>query len=155
MKEKILYLECYSGISGDMTVAALLDLGANQQKLIEGLKSLNVDGYQIEIGRRAKNSIDACDFNVILEAENGTTSDHNPMENEHHHHGESHTITKPHAHRSPLLKSGSVPHLVLGHHEHRNLFEINDIIDQSNITEKAKQLAKKIFHIIAGSLTVT
>jgi uncharacterized protein (TIGR00299 family) protein len=67
MNDKTLYLECYSGISGDMTVAALLDLGADQKTLLEGLKSLNVEGYQIKIGRRAKNSIDACDFDVILE----------------------------------------------------------------------------------------
>ena len=37
-----LYLECYSGISGDMTVAALLDLGANQQVLETALKSLSM-----------------------------------------------------------------------------------------------------------------
>jgi len=62
MDEKILYLECYSGISGDMTVAALLDLGADQKVLMEGLNSLKVDGYKIVIGRRTKSSIDACDF---------------------------------------------------------------------------------------------
>ena len=62
-----LYLECYSGISGDMTVAALLDLGADQQVLLEGLESLNLSGYQLKIGRVKKNGIDACDFDVILD----------------------------------------------------------------------------------------
>ncbi len=70
MKKQSLYLECYSGISGDMTVGALLDLGADKDVLLNGLKSLNVDGYKIEITRKLRNSIDACDFNVILEKDN-------------------------------------------------------------------------------------
>ena len=41
---KTLYLECYSGISGDMTVGALLDLGADQKVLEDQLKSLPVEG---------------------------------------------------------------------------------------------------------------
>ena len=49
---KTLYLEGRSGISGDMTVAALLDLGANAEKLDSVLKSLNVEGFHYEIGRR-------------------------------------------------------------------------------------------------------
>lgn len=70
MNKQSLYLECYSGISGDMTVAALLDLGADKEVLLNGLKSLKVDGYRIEITRKTKNSIDACDFNVILAEDN-------------------------------------------------------------------------------------
>ena len=44
-----LYLECTSGISGDMTVAALLDLGADQKKLVRTLKSLPVKGFDIKM----------------------------------------------------------------------------------------------------------
>ena len=40
---KDLYLECYSGVSGDMTVAALLDLGASLDKLKATLKELKID----------------------------------------------------------------------------------------------------------------
>ena len=49
-----LYLECCSGISGDMTVGALLDLGADQNLLLEYLKSLPVSGFAVEIGRVRK-----------------------------------------------------------------------------------------------------
>ena len=72
----MLYLECYSGISGDMMVAALLDLGASREKLLAGLESLDVDGYRIEIGRRVKCGIEACSFEVILDGpEDGGSHD--------------------------------------------------------------------------------
>ena len=64
---KTLYLECYSGISGDMTVAALLDLGADQKKLVRALKSLPVKGFDIKISRVVRSGIDACDFDVLLD----------------------------------------------------------------------------------------
>lgn len=67
MNHKVLYLECNSGISGDMTVAALLDLGADRQVLMEALNSLPLSGYSIEIKDVFKSGIRACDFNVILD----------------------------------------------------------------------------------------
>lgn len=62
-----LYLECYSGISGDMSVAALLDIGASEEHLRKTLKTMPLSGYSIEITRVKKSGIDACDFNVILD----------------------------------------------------------------------------------------
>ena len=62
-----LYLECGSGISGDMFVGAMLDLGADQKKMEEALQSLPVDGFKTEITRVKKSGLDACDFNVILD----------------------------------------------------------------------------------------
>ena len=66
---KTVYLECYSGISGDMTVAALLDLGASERALREALDALPVHGYEIKISRTKKNGIEAMDFDVILDQE--------------------------------------------------------------------------------------
>ncbi len=161
MKENSLYLECYSGISGDMTVAALLDLGADQNILLKGLKSLKVNGYKIEIGRRNKSSINACDFNVILENtpayEMGHSDDHeHPHDHAYsHEHEHSHAQEHSHLHSIDATIASSMPvlnnsvHLILGHHEHRNLSEINHIIEASDITENAKIIAKRIFHIIA------
>lgn len=62
-----LYLECSSGISGDMAVAALLDLGADQEVLKKAVASLPVEGCSIEIGRVKKSGLDACDFLVRLD----------------------------------------------------------------------------------------
>ena len=50
--KKILYLECNSGISGDMTVGALLDLWADQKELERVLDSMKVDGYNLHFGRK-------------------------------------------------------------------------------------------------------
>lgn len=121
-----LYLECESGISGDMTVAALLDLGADEQVLQKVLESLPVEGFQIRISRVSKSGIDACDFQVLLE-EKYENHDHD-ME---YLHGSGHTHHHHH------------------HHAHRGLAEILEIIHQSDLTENAKALAEKIFRILA------
>ncbi|MCD7837985.1 MAG: LarC family nickel insertion protein, partial [Clostridiales bacterium] len=65
---KTLYLDCSTGISGDMTVAALLDLGADEAKLRAALDSLPLSGYRVEISRVKKSGLDACDFAVVLDA---------------------------------------------------------------------------------------
>ena len=134
------YLECYSGISGDMTVAALLDLGADQQVLLEGLESLNLPGYQLKIGRVKKNGIDACDFDVILDEPEHDHEHHHDHDHEHHHdHDHEHHHDHDHEHHH--------------HHDHvhRNIGDIFAIIDQSKISDRAKQTAKDIFRIIAAA----
>ena len=59
-----LVLDAQTGISGDMTVAALLDLGASREKLLSVLKSLPDQQFEITISRVKKNALDACDFKV-------------------------------------------------------------------------------------------
>lgn len=58
-KKDALYLECYSGISGDMVTAALLDLGADEVVLRKALASLPLDGFSINISRVKKAGLDA------------------------------------------------------------------------------------------------
>lgn len=129
----ILYLECYAGISGDMFVASLLDLGVDKNYLMENLQTLPLDGYKIEISRVKKMALDACDFNVILDIDNHD-HDMNYLHSEHqetHHHNHSHE----HYH----------------HHEHCGLKEIVEIINKSQITDRAKEIAIRIFNIIANA----
>lgn len=57
MEQKILYLECESGISGDMTVAALLDLGADPKVLTQALQSLPISGFRTMISRVKKQGL--------------------------------------------------------------------------------------------------
>ena len=67
--ERILYLECGTGISGDMTVAALLDLGADPDKLLRVLDGIPGHGFEVRISRVKKAAIDCCDFDVVLDEE--------------------------------------------------------------------------------------
>ena len=72
---KTLYLECYSGISGDMTVGALLDLGVDKAVLDRVLQSLPVSGFQIKTGKVVKSGIAACDFDVAHIIEHSAMTD--------------------------------------------------------------------------------
>lgn len=127
-KERILYLECNSGISGDMTVGALLDLGASREVLEEALKSLGVGGYHLHFGRKKKCGIDAFDFDVHLE-EDGDEHVHD--------HGHCHDHEQDHSH------THSHPHV------HRGLSDILAIIRRMDGEQEVKDLAAKIFYIVA------
>ena len=157
---KTLYLECYSGISGDMTVAALLDLRADRAVLDRVLKSLKVSGFETKISRVVKSGIDACDFEVVLDKEH-ENHDHD-MEYLHGHHHEGHEnnhfYDHNHAHeeeaehfhsheRNHAHGAGSAQDR--HHHEHRGIKEITYIIEHSAMTENAKKIALRIFEILA------
>ena len=73
-----LYFEMNSGIAGDMTIAALLDLGASKEKLVKAIESMGIDGYELVFDRKIKNNIDANNFDVILKNQDeGHSHDHN------------------------------------------------------------------------------
>ena len=105
---KKLYLECYSGISGDMTVAALLDLGADEKVLLEALESLPVSGFRVEIKRVVKSGIDACDFRVILDKE---------------HENHDHDMEYLHGHEDGHMHHGHQEHEACGEHVHSHIHE--------------------------------
>jgi len=66
---KIAYFDCFSGISGDMTVGALLDAGLKIETLEKELKKLGLSGYQLEVNKVAKKGISATKFNVKIKEE--------------------------------------------------------------------------------------
>lgn len=155
-----LYLECYSGISGDMAVAALLDLGASEQKLLKVLDGLSVDGFTTRISRVQKSGIDACDFAVVMD-EGYENHDHdmeylyghNHVHEEGHTHHE-HIHEEGHTHHNHVHEEGHTHHTHIhgkghSHHEHRSINEIKQIIQESKMTERARALATRIFEILA------
>jgi uncharacterized protein (DUF111 family) len=82
-----LYFECSSGISGDMAVASMIDLGIDRDRLLRTLDSIPVEGFEIRISRVNKSGIDVCDFDVILEEDN---HDHDMEYLYGHHHHDHH-----------------------------------------------------------------
>lgn len=165
---KKLYLECNAGISGDMLVAALLDLGADRAKLDEALQSIPAKGFTYNISRVSKAGVDCCDFDVMLDAEH-ENHDHDMSflhgeavaahvhshEHEHchehdheheHHHDHEHEHSHEHEHHHDHVHT---PHEHHHHHEHSGLKEVIEIINGTQMSEQARALALKIFDIIA------
>lgn len=147
---KTLYLECYSGISGDMTVAALLDLGADQEVLGKVLASLPVQGFETKISRVKKSGIDACDFDVVLDAEiDGHDHDMEYLHGHDHDHEHSHSHEEEHAHEHTHSHDGEHTHDHHHHHQHRGMKEIRQIIAAADMTENARKISLDIFEILA------
>jgi pyridinium-3,5-bisthiocarboxylic acid mononucleotide nickel chelatase len=125
---KILYYDCFSGISGDMNLGAMLDLGVAADTLISGLNSLNLDGWKLEFTKEQRHGIFGTMVNVITDEPGG----HHGHEHEHQHKGE-HENEHEHEH----------------HHPHRNLSDIEGIINGSGLNENVRKIALKIFGKIA------
>ncbi len=114
-----LFIDGACGISGDMFVSALIDLGADVSKLKVALSSLHFkDDFDYTISKKKTYGISGSDFDVILKDKK--RDPHHHEEHEHHE-----------------------------HREHRHLSDIIHIIDTATMSENSKNLAKKIFLIIA------
>jgi uncharacterized protein (TIGR00299 family) protein len=146
---RTLYFDCFSGISGDMTIGALLDLGidgVDKDTFLNELSKINVDGFKVEFSRAEKLGIGAQDVDVVLTngemkdagCANGLehhhdhdNHDHEEHDHDHHHDHEGHSHEHHHA------------------HVHRNINDVTTIIDNSTISDGAKDLAKRIFMRVA------
>lgn len=152
MKKRSLYLDCHTGISGDMVVAALLDAGADREVLETVLRSIPVSGFGIAISRVQKAALSACDFKVILDAAH-ENHDHDMKylygKEESHAHGGHFHSEESHTYGEHSHSEESHTHGEHHHHEHRGLTEIYSIIDGTNMLDSARTLAKKIFRILA------
>ena len=158
-KKCALYLECYSGISGDMVTAALLDLGASEAVLRKALASLPLDGFSINIRRVKKAGLDACDFDVVLDAAH-ENHDHDMAylyggagechAHDHHHDGDhehhQHEDEDGHCHDHEAAHCHNHEHH--HHHEHRGLAEVLDILNKADLTDRARATAVRIFTIL-------
>lgn len=139
---RIIYFDCFSGISGDMSVAALLDLGVPQDYLITNLNKLGIsDEYEIIIRKDIKCGIEGTDFNVILKEFEHPIH----IDNDHDHDNEENTY-----------EQHEQLHIEHKHEENhgRNLFVIEGLIDKSDLNDNVKAISKEIFMKVAEAESI-
>ncbi len=138
---RTLYIDCFSGVSGDMTIAALLDLGLNMKELEKELTLLKLDGeYTLSVKKLVKNGITATKFDVKLSVESDENKDihtHDSHEELHvdngHHHHHHHSHTHHHGDHE---------------HHHRTYQDIVKMIKTSELSDKVKDKSLQMFKVI-------
>ena len=157
---RIAYLECFSGISGDMFLGALVDAGVSSQLLEQTVAALNV-GAKLEITRVIRSGISATKVDVWVDGEKDMPREeywakqeaaHPHEEHEHSHehdHSHEHGHSHPHndEHSTDSQAEPPAPHS----HSHRGLTEIRNIISAAGISESAKRTAISIFESLGAA----
>jgi hypothetical protein len=137
---KVLYLDCISGISGDMTVGALVDLGVKPSTLEWELSKVNLGDFHMHFDREKRHGIEGVKFGIHAGATHGAEChDHVEHQHEHEHeHGQHHHHEHEHGEHEP-------------HHAHhsRSHREIRELIEHSELSPFVKRRALAIFHRIA------
>lgn len=130
---KILYYDCFAGISGDMNLGALIDLGVNENYLVDKLNELSISNeFELQITRKQKMGIEGTKVDVILE---------NSNKSKHNHHGHSHKYGHTHEHNHNQKHEHT--------HEHRKFKDIKEIINSSTLNDDIKKLSLNIFMEVA------
>ena len=128
---KTLYLDIFSGISGDMFLGALIDLGVDLRDLTLELKKLRLDGYHLHAAPGHKSQIKGTKFDVHLDTDH--SHGHHTHAHEHEH-GHGHSLQHEHAH---------------DHAHGRTYAEIKKLILDSSLSEWVKDKSVKVFDRIA------
>ncbi len=131
---KTLYLDIFSGISGDMFLGAILDLGVEFEALESELKKLGLEGYTLSANRRQKCAIDGVKFDVHL-ADDGQSD-----------HSHSHSHDHEHSHAHDHSHSGDE-----GHGHSRNFAQISKMIHDSGLSDWVKEKSVAVFQRVANA----
>ncbi|MFB6801242.1 nickel pincer cofactor biosynthesis protein LarC [Peribacillus butanolivorans] len=148
---RTLYFDCFSGISGDMVIGALIDAGADPFQMEEELKKLNIEEeYTLSWEKVVKNGITSTKFDVILSRKPEYLHEH--IHSHEHHHEHSHSNDHSHDHeQSHILDhnehshSNSNSHEHHHHHDHRTYKQIVEIINEANFNASVKNMSLAIF----------
>jgi len=138
---KTLYLDIFSGIAGDMFIAALIDLGVDAHKLERELGRLKLDGYHLHVGRQERQGIAGVKFDVHLaDAHHHHGDEHHDHDHGHDHGHHEHAHEHPHNHEHEH-----------GHDDSRNFAEIKSLINRSKLSAWVKKKSVAIFQRIADA----
>lgn len=138
---RILYYDCFSGISGDMNLGAMIDLGVDKDYLINELSKLNLeDEYKIEVRRDSRKGIEGTKVDVILNDNHGH-HEHIHGDDHQHSHDNNHEHSQGHDHHHHCHEHN--------HHIHRNLKDIEDMINSSSLSDNVKKLSLNMFMKVA------
>lgn len=147
-----LYLDPFSGLSGNMLLGVLFDLGLDFDKFQAELKKLNVTGYQLTLEKAKRSAIGGQLFGIELEDahhhadESLTAQEIAEHEHAHEHHHDHHEAAHDHEHHH----DHEVDHVHAHHHHHgRNLAEIQTIINHADLKQSIKDQALSVFNEIA------
>ena len=143
---RVLYLDCFSGASGDMIAGALLDAGVPFEVLAGAVGSLGLDGVSVRSERVDRSGIGAAKFRVTVD---GEAADARVNEHSHGHdraHGHDHGHAEGHDHAHQHGHDHEHDH---GRHHHRGLTEINDIVARSSLSPAGKERASRLFRRLA------
>jgi pyridinium-3,5-bisthiocarboxylic acid mononucleotide nickel chelatase len=154
---KTLYLDLFSGISGDMFIGALIDLGVDAHKLERELGKLKLDGYHLHAGRQERQGIAGVKFDVHLADEHDHHHGHgHGREHEHGHHHEHERAQPAGVRSSGFSRSGPPEGGTPNHHGHdhhhddsRNFAEIKTLITRSKLSAWVKKKSLAVFQRIA------
>ncbi len=145
---KTLYLDIFSGIAGDMFIAALLDLGVDAKKLERELKKLKLDGYHLHIARGEKSAIAGIKFDVHLAHDHDYHHGDEPHAGHHHETACGlHVHDHPHEHHHAHHDHGHEH----AHEDQRNFSEIKQLISRSQLSAWVKQKSIAVFQRIADA----
>ena len=146
---RIAYLDCFSGVSGDMFLGALVDAGVSPTLLAETVTALKIDA-RLEVSKVVRNGIAATKVDVFSHGEKDLPrevywkqdKEEKHVHNAAHEH-QSHSEPVAHVHGSSAGKASSPDH-------GRHLKEIREIIDVAKISESAKKTAVSIFEALGA-----
>lgn len=149
---RVLFLDCFSGISGDMTVGALCDLGVKPSALEWELAKMDIGDFHMHFGREERKAITGVKFSIHegathTHAQEGEAAGHSHS----HGHAHSHSHAHSHEHGHDYEYEHEHEHEEEGHgHSHgRSHAQIRALIEQSGLSEFVKKHALGIFERIA------
>jgi pyridinium-3,5-bisthiocarboxylic acid mononucleotide nickel chelatase len=154
---KTLYLDIFSGISGDMFIGALLDLGVDAHELEHELEKLKLDGYHLHVSRAHKAAIEGVKFDVHVAHEHSHEHTHGGGITHTHSHSHEHEHAHEDEHHQHHEDDQDAHHHQHGHHHHeehehshgRNFSEIKTLVSSSRLSDWVKDKAIAVFHRIA------